>query len=291
MAYCTVVVPCYNEARRLRVDAFERFLTNERNQDIALLFVNDGSKDETLSILQDLCSRLPGRAFVHDQQPNRGKAEAVRSGMLHVIASGEAQITGFWDADLATPLAQIHDMLDLMTADSHLNLVFGARVRLLGRAIHRQPLRHYLGRCFATAVSVLLKVPIYDTQCGAKLFRVTDDLALVLSKPFLSRWIFDVEILARFLATHGNDPQSLETEICEYPLPEWTDVAGSKVGSLDFFKAAGELATIYRRTLHDSAFTPGARQQTQSENSSERASSDSSSNTETEVERPHRRSA
>ena len=269
MSYCTVVVPCYNEALRLRVDAFEQFLRDPRNTMISLLFVNDGSRDETLSILENLQAKFPARVFVLDQQPNRGKAEAVRNGMLHAIASGNARITGFWDADLATPLAQIHDMLDLMTADGNLNLVFGARVRLLGHAIHRQPLRHYLGRCFATAVSLLLKVPIYDTQCGAKLFRVTGDLEQVLSKPFLSRWIFDVEILARFLAVHNNDPVSLETEICEYPLPEWTDVAGSKVSSLDFFKAVGELATIYRRTLRDADFTPRARHENRAVNNTD----------------------
>jgi hypothetical protein len=37
--------------------------------------------------------------------------------------------------------------------------------------------------------------------------------------------------------------------IYEFPLPEWTDVAGSKVGSLDFIKAFGELVTIYRTYL------------------------------------------
>jgi len=256
MRYCTVVVPCYNEARRLRLDDFERFLCDPHNDQITLLFVNDGSKDGTLSILESLRSRFPERVFVHNQERNRGKAEAVRNGMLRVIASGQAQITGFWDADLATPMAQIHDLLDLMTADGRLNLIFGARVRLLGHAIHRQPLRHYLGRGFATVVSLLFKIPIYDTQCGAKLFRVTEDLERVLSKPFLSRWIFDVEMLARFLAVHGGDTQRLEGEICEYPLPEWTDVAGSKVRAFDFFKAVGELATIHRRTRQDAAFAP-----------------------------------
>jgi dolichyl-phosphate beta-glucosyltransferase len=253
---CTVVVPCYNEARRLRTDEFVRFLRDGQNSKIALLFVNDGSRDETLSLLEGLRSRFPARVFVLDQQPNRGKAEAVRNGMLHVIASGQAAVTGFWDADLATPLAQIRDMLGVMSANSQLNLIFGARVRLLGRAINRQPLRHYLGRCFATAVSLLLKVPIYDTQCGAKLFRVTDELQQVLSRPFLSRWIFDVEMLARFLAIHAGNARQLEKEACEFPLPEWTDVAGSKVSSMDFFKAVGELTTIYRRTLHDEAFSP-----------------------------------
>jgi dolichyl-phosphate beta-glucosyltransferase len=246
---CTVVVPCYNEASRFQAEAFEQFLSNGENASVRFLFVNDGSRDATLAVLTAFRDRFPERVAVLDQQPNRGKAEAVRNGMLHVIASGEARVTGFWDADLATPLEQITDFLKLLTARPALTMVFGARVRLLGRAIQRQQLRHYLGRCFATVVSVLLKLPIYDTQCGAKLFRITPELRQVLAEPFHSRWIFDVEILARYLQADGGNSCRLGNEIYEFPLPVWTDVAGSKVGSLDFFRAFGELAVIYRRHL------------------------------------------
>lgn len=246
---CTVIIPCYNEAARLRVDEFQRFLGDPGVEHIRLLFVNDGSTDQTLALLQEIAGRFPERVRVLDQQPNQGKAEAVRNGMLHAIDAGEAAVTGFWDADLATPLAQIPDLLQVLVNTPGLNMVFGARVRLLGRRIDRQPLRHYLGRCFATTVSMLLRLPIYDTQCGAKLFRVTPELRTVLEQPFRSRWIFDVEILARFLALEKHESWRLEHEIYEYPLPVWTDVAGSKVGSLDFFRAFVELAGIYRRHL------------------------------------------
>jgi dolichyl-phosphate beta-glucosyltransferase len=246
---CMVVVPCYNEAARFHADAFEQFLTSPASNNIHLLFVNDGSSDGTLAVLESFRQRFPERTSVLDQEPNRGKAEAVRNGMLRVIASGQAQVTGFWDADLATPLAQISDFLQLLDERPNLEMVFGARVRLLGRAIHRQALRHYLGRCFATVVSILLRMPIYDTQCGAKLFRVTPEFGQVLAEPFHSRWIFDVEILARFLSLYRGDHVRLAKEIYEYSLPEWTDVAGSKVSGMDFVRAFGELATIYQRHL------------------------------------------
>ncbi len=244
-----VVVPCYNEASRFRADAFAGFLESQQSHGIDLLFVNDGSRDATLSVLQVLRSRFPDRVRVLDRQPNAGKAEAVRHGMLHAVTLGNYRITGFWDADLATPLAQIPDLAAVLNHDPQLTMVFGARVRLLGRAIHRQPLRHYLGRCFATTASLLLRLPIYDTQCGAKLFRVTPELGEVLTDPFQSRWIFDVELLARFMARHRGDPASVHDRIYEYPLPEWTDVAGSKVNALDFFKAFGELFRVYQRYL------------------------------------------
>ena len=248
-ASCIVVVPCYNEAARLRIDAFHSFFAAYPDTDLQLLFVNDGSRDATLSVLQALRARFPDRVRLLDKQPNGGKAEAVRHGMLHALSTPGCAITGFWDADLATPLAQIPDLAAVLQADPQLMMIFGARVRLLGRAIQRQPLRHYLGRCFATVASLMLRLPIYDTQCGAKLFRVTPQLASALADPFQSRWIFDVELLARFMAMHRGTSSALRDQIYEFPLPEWTDVAGSKVGSLDFFKAFGELFAIHRRYL------------------------------------------
>lgn len=244
-----VVIPCYNEAVRLRVDAFHTFLEDPRNAAIYLLFVNDGSRDTTLSVLQTLHARFPARTAILDQPVNGGKAEAVRAGMLHALAQPGCSITGFWDADLATPLAQIHDLAAVLALYPHLTMVFGARVRLLGRDIHRQPLRHYLGRIFATAASKVLRLPIYDTQCGAKLFRATPELRAVLAEPFQSRWIFDVELLARFMALHRASPNRMRTLIYEYPLPKWRDIAGSKVTPLDFFRAFGELVHIRQRYL------------------------------------------
>ncbi len=244
-----VVIPCYNEAERLRVDAFTAFLEDPQNDAIDLLFVNDGSRDTTLTVLSTLHSGFPQRTAILDQAQNRGKAEAVRAGMLQALAFPGCAITGFWDADLATPLAQIHDLAAVLALYPHLNMVFGARVRLLGRDIHRRPLRHYLGRTFATAASNLLHLPIYDTQCGAKLFRATPELTAVLAAPFQSRWIFDVELLARFMEAHRADPATISTQIYEYPLPSWHDVAGSKVHPIDFFRAFGELMHIRRRYL------------------------------------------
>ena len=244
-----VVIPCYNEVARLRTEDFAAFLESPASEGIQLLFVNDGSRDATLSVLQALQARFPERIRVLDKQPNGGKAEAVRIGMLHAMAVEGCRITGFWDADLATPLEQISDLAAVLLGNPQLTMVFGARVRLLGREIYRQRARHYLGRCFATAASRALRMQVYDTQCGAKLFRVTPELSEVLAKPFLSRWIFDVELLARFLAMHGGDPAPLRDQVYEYPLPKWHDVAGSKVHPFDFVKAFSELVQIRRTYL------------------------------------------
>jgi dolichyl-phosphate beta-glucosyltransferase len=244
---CLIVVPCFNEGSRLQVERFIDFL--RQVDGINFLFVNDGSRDNTLAVLQTIRSGREDRIQILDKQPNAGKAEAVRAGLLTAIGQGDSMYVGFWDADLSTPLEVIPDFLALLNANDRIQMVFGSRVRLLGRDVARRASRHYLGRVFASFASITLRLPIYDTQCGAKLFRVTPELASVLKEKFLSRWVFDVEILARYIAFYQGSVAYLRDSIYEFPLPRWYDVAGSKVRPGDFFKAAFDLFRIYRTYL------------------------------------------
>ena len=244
---CTIVVPCYNEAHRLPSEKFVEFVHD--GNDIDFFFVNDGSTDDTLEVLQRL-QRVCGPAvYVLDKKVNGGKAEAVRDGMLRAIESGRSGFVGFWDADLATPLSAISSLRRELIDEPQLQMVFGSRIRLLGRHVHRKAARHYLGRVFATVVSLMLRLPVYDTQCGAKIFRVTPELASVLSQPFISRWVFDVEIIARFIALNHGDTRVLHDSIYEYPLERWEDVAGSKVKPGDFLLAFLDIMRIRLKYL------------------------------------------
>ncbi len=242
-----IVVPCYNEAERLPVGEFDAFAASEPT--VCFILVNDGSRDQTLGILRELEARNPERFQVLDQQPNRGKAEAVRVGMLRAFDRG-ARYVGYWDADLATPLAEIPRFVSTLDQRAELEIVIGARVKLLGRQIERKPIRHYLGRVFASAVSVALDLAVYDTQCGAKLFRGSEDMRALFAEPFLASWVFDVELIARLDRDRrrGEKPGPGEV-ICEIPLQRWVDIAGSKVRPSDFVKAVVELIRIYQRYL------------------------------------------
>lgn len=247
MSRVALVVPCYNEARRLALDPFVELCGRHREVDLVL--VDDGSDDETLTLLRTLVEKLPGRATVVALARNGGKAAAVRRGVLRALDSG-ASYVAYWDADLATPLSALPRLVAHLEADPALLVAFGARVKLLGRAIERRPLRHYLGRVFATAASATLGLPVYDTQCGAKVFRATPLTRELFTEPFLSRWIFDVEILARLIRAHAEGRAAAPVGmVYEVPLYEWRDVSGSRVRAWDLPRALWELVMIRRHVL------------------------------------------
>jgi glycosyltransferase involved in cell wall biosynthesis len=243
MAGLLLIVPCFNEAGRFAAAPFSDFLAAA--PDAALLFVDDGSTDGTPTLLAELCARSGGRASVLTLARNAGKAEAVRRGVLRALDE-RPRYVGYWDADLSTPLGAVEDFLDVLETDREVNIVIGSRVRLLGRRINRRAVRHYSGRAFATAASLALGIGVYDTQCGAKIFRVNEWLSQAFELPFQSRWLFDVEILARYVASLGRE--SAESRICEYPLKAWSEVQGSKMSAWQGLRSVWDLARIWRRS-------------------------------------------
>lgn len=239
--HLVLVIPCYNEERRLPVEELRRFsLPGAR---VEIFLVNDGSRDGTLRVLQSLAAEDPRKFTVLDLERNSGKAEAVRRGIVAAMEKNP-DLVGFWDADLATPLRELTDFFLIFAARPEIEMVFAARVRLLGREISRNPRRHYVGRVGATLISSSLGLAVYDTQCGAKLFRVNDAMREIFARPFISRWIFDVEIIARLVRQRGRDAAA--RAIYELPIKAWHDVKGSKVRSTDFLRALRDLWRIHR---------------------------------------------
>jgi glycosyltransferase involved in cell wall biosynthesis len=237
----TIVVPCYNEGKRLDADAFLGLLAWPG---LRLLFVDDGSTDDTADRLAALSAAAPpDRVGVLDLGRNQGKAEAVRRGLREALGDPHVDVVGYLDADLATPVEEVLRLLEVMQA-RNAAVLLASRVSLLGREIDRRPWRHYLGRLFASAASLVLRLAVYDTQCGAKLFRRSPALEAAVAEPFLSRWIFDVELLGRLLAgARGVPPLDLAL-IVEEPLRRWRDVPGSKLRPGHFARAARDLAEI-----------------------------------------------
>lgn len=240
MRRTVLVVPCYNEERRLPVDVFRRFAA--AHPAVSFVLVDDGSRDRTADVLAGLAALQPRQFEVLSLEANGGKAEAVRQGMVHALGSG-ADYAGFVDADLAAPLDEVLPMIDVLDRRPDVGVVVGSRLPLAGHVIRRRLLRRVLGRCFAAVAAGLVGLPLRDTQCGLKLFRNGPDMLRLFAEPFQSRWIFDIEVLARLIADQGRAVAI--PRIYERPLERWSEVAGSKLKSGDFLKAVGELAGIY----------------------------------------------
>jgi dolichyl-phosphate beta-glucosyltransferase len=239
-----LVVPCYNEADRLDPEAFLRFLTT--HPDVRLVMVDDGSVDGTGEVLERMQAAAPTAVTALRYFPNRGKGEAVRAGILATIAQDPA-LVGFFDADLSTPLRAVDDFLAVLRTRPDVEFILGSRVLLMGRDVRRRASRHYLGRVFATAASLTLDLPVYDTQCGAKMLRVTPATATLFAKPFRSRWIFDVELIARYLRLPVDPGEPARRDrLYELVLPAWHDKPGSKLRWYDFARAMLDLAYIWR---------------------------------------------
>jgi dolichyl-phosphate beta-glucosyltransferase len=223
MPQTLLVVPCFNEARRLDCAAFVELATSART---GLLFVDDGSIDATPEVLESIRSHAPDAVDILRLARNVGKAEAVRRGLLAAVERG-ALIVGYADADLSTPTSELLMLLDV--AEGGKAAVLGSRVALLGTSVERRTSRRYLGRLFAAAASFALSVPVYDTQCGAKWFRTSDAFGVAIATPFRSAWAFDVELLGRLLIG-GPGAAPLRADMCaEVPLRRWRDVDGGKL--------------------------------------------------------------
>ena len=150
---------------------------------------------------------------------NVGKGEAVRQGVLYLktlVIFNEITWFGYWDADLATPLNETENFfLYAKSFYPGIDAIFGSRIRRLGSDIKRSFKRHLFGRLFASVTSLVFKMDVYDSQCGAKLFK-KELIDKCFAEPFISKWIFDVEIILRMK----------QQKIVEYPLKEWKDKTG-----------------------------------------------------------------
>ena len=235
MSYSTIVIPCFNEAHRLPA---ERVQALGHLPGIRLLLVDDGSTDGTALLLERICRAVPGRARLLVLDRNLGKAEAVRQGLLEALEAG-SDFVAYLDADFATPGEEMVRVLSLLQG-GRAQVAMGSRVALLGTQIERKASRHYLGRFFATFASLILKLPVYDTQCGAKAFRASPVLARALEEPFHARWAFDVELIGRLLAGGLTCDDFIEV-----PLRRWADVEGSRLRPLHFPILGWELLRIH----------------------------------------------
>lgn len=233
-----LIIPFYNEFDRISLgDYIAAFSTNSP---IDFLLVDDGSTDKTGEILNQFATDFSNVQVLLCHK-NVGKAEAIRTAVLG-FPMLKYRYIGYLDADLATPVDELIQMISFANKHPQYSFLMGSRIKKMGSTIIRYSYRHYFGRFFATIVSAfVLKTPVYDTQCGAKI--IEKNLALSLFKePFISRWLFDIELLLRFKQQHA----TYASRIYEYSLKIWIERGQSKITLRDLLGFPLQLLKIHR---------------------------------------------
>lgn len=231
----TIIIPFYNEEKRIVLESFHQIFKNTSQYDFIL--VDDGSTDNTNTILGEFKNKFPNLTILKLDK-NIGKAEVIRAAVLSI---SNTDFIAYYDADLATPFSELDKLIQFSIQNPNYKMIMGARIKLIGNGVKRSLTRHYFGRIFATIVSqFVLKVAVYDTQCGAKVIDY-QTANQIFAKPFISKWLFDVELLKRLQKNHN-----LKEVVKEIPLEKWEEIGSSKIKRTDFFKIPFELFQIYR---------------------------------------------
>ncbi|RDY58435.1 response regulator [Flagellimonas nanhaiensis] len=233
-----VIIPCYNEADRLSGDEFVNFA--QQNPGYHLCFVNDGSTDSTLQVLQQIRKGNEDSISIYDCKQNGGKAEAVRQGMLFLSKDKQFDCFGYLDADLSTDFADLNELVRTLE-NSNYKIVSGSRISRMGADIAKESARKIISKSINLIIQKILGMPFRDTQCGAKVMKPSI-VADVFAKPFKTRWLFDVEIFIRMRKIYGKAAAS--KFICEQPLKRWIHADGSKLSMKDSIKIIWQLGLL-----------------------------------------------
>jgi dolichyl-phosphate beta-glucosyltransferase len=234
-----IIIPSYNEEKRLHINEFISFL--KEHSTVKICFVNDGSKDDTLKVFQQIQEAYKENVDIVSNEKNVGKAESIRRGMQYCNSHLNYDIIAYLDADLSTSLNECFGLSAFI--NDEISFCFGSRILKIGSVIERSFIKHIVGRTINTMISWILKIDVYDTQCGCKLIR--RDLAIKLfEEPFISTWLFDVEIFARIIKIFGRSESMNKMQ--EVPLHRWIDHSGSKVKITYVFRLWYDLISIYR---------------------------------------------
>ena len=233
-----IIVPCYNEAIRFKSKYFENLAQIDRTH---WYFVNDGSTDSTGTILNEFCSSIINATYINIQV-NKGKSHALSFGFKYILDDfHNFSWVGILDSDGAFSEVDVSRTIHLARSNNldEIQAVYGARVKLAGREIYRNPARHYLSRAIITFFGLLWRDIPYDTQTGLKIYSTKILPKSIFAEPFKTKWFFDIEIHQRI-----NDYLGYNFKVWEEPVNSWKDVSDSKITLLELPILMKELVKI-----------------------------------------------
>lgn len=215
-----LVIPCFNEEKDFDINYFTRI--NNLLPTVSFYFVDDGSTDNTLSLLSEACSIIPSSLIVRNDR-NLGKAESIRKTFMQLKSKREFDIIGFLDADGQIPLQEVMEiLLSLEGFIKEFDILWATRTSKSNSSTELAKFRTIIGLLLSKFLFLgtrqILKeswrgaLP-RDTQCGFKLFKEEVIPEFVLKDSFETRWFFEWELMLRIAKTNSGIPKVKECQI------------------------------------------------------------------------------
>jgi glycosyltransferase involved in cell wall biosynthesis len=241
-----LVIPVFNEEKRWNEEYFLELASKSDNR-LKYIFVDDGSTDNSKNLIRALCDKSD-RFFYRFSDSNQGKGEAIRNGFSYGVTENYSGI-GFLDSDGAFSTRDINRIstvfIEKCLKHDDFQAIWSSRISLAGRRIERSNRRHVLGRLISKIVSPFTSGIPWDTQSGFKIFKNNPGLRELVSQRFQSKWLFEIEMLQRYIVSSGTT-----MKIWEEPLDSWHDVKGSKIQGKQYVIILAEITLIFSRNLN-----------------------------------------
>jgi glycosyltransferase involved in cell wall biosynthesis len=232
----TIIIPTFNEISRRSHEYWNEVIQKiEAN----LIFVDDGSNDGTSEYLHKYEKNKQVTVIRHLE--NKGKAEAIRSGIKQCLISQSSGLVAYLDADGAFTSDEVKRIMDLSLYQiniSNFDSIWTSRVKLSGRKIIRRKLRHLVGRTISSLFGFFEENLPYDTQSGYKVFKVSRELELSVAEAFDTRWFFDIELMLRLKKIKP------EYRIREETLEEWYEIGNSSIRTKHYLGIIQEIIKV-----------------------------------------------
>jgi len=224
------IIPVYNEEKRLNIcfRALDSFIPPKKIQISKVIFVNDGSTDNTLNILKNTKIKFPKKIISYST--NKGKGYAVKTGLL----KSKSDYSLLFDADISTPLSEIKKFVPFFK--KNIPVIIGTRKNSHSTVTIHQPfIRENMGKAFTLLSNIILNTSVTDFTCGFKALSY-EAIKIIAPKMTINRWCYDSEIL--FLAKNNN------LTIQEKPVT-WANEKNTKVNLIkDSIRSFYELILI-----------------------------------------------
>jgi glycosyltransferase involved in cell wall biosynthesis len=232
-----IIIPFFNEYSRIGDGKYLIELSSIPGVDF--YYVNDGSKDATLNKLKVIAQIT--NASIINLKHNSGKGEAIRRGLANAISYSNYDLLGYLDSDGAFPLSQVvssfADAQSCLSSMKNVDIYIASRVKLAGKQIHRNLLRHYLSRLILSFIGFGIPNMPYDSQSGLKILRNSARLKRALDDSFRTRWFFDLELMSRLGMTR-------KSCLWEEPVDSWFEIPGSKLRFKSVIQVLKEIITV-----------------------------------------------